>query len=66
MADIDSPLVLETRTTLGKRLGSVRHDGKVPAVIHNFGAESLHVMVPEREMIPTERPLAALSRGRWM
>lgn len=51
MADIDSPLVLEPRTALGKGLGTIRHEGKVPAVVHNFGAESMHVMVPEREMI---------------
>lgn len=51
MANIDAPLVLEPRTTLGKGLGSLRTEGKVPAVIHNFGAESLHVMAPAKQLI---------------
>lgn len=50
MADVDAPLVLEQREVLGKGLNVLRTDGKVPAVIHNFGAESVHVMVPEAEM----------------
>lgn len=55
MADVDTPLVLEQREVLGKGLSALRADGKVPAVIHNFGAESVHVMVPEAEMIRVYR-----------
>lgn len=35
---------LEERTTLGKGLNHLRADGRVPAVIHHPGKESLHVM----------------------
>lgn len=37
-------LTLEMRTTLGKGLGQLRRDGKVPAVIHDHGKASIHVM----------------------
>lgn len=49
MADLDQPLTLQKREILGKRLATLRSDGLVPAVIHNHGAESIHVMVPEME-----------------
>ena len=55
MSDVDAPLVLEQREILGKGLGSLRSDGKVPAVIHNFGAPSLHVMAPETELLRVYR-----------
>jgi len=51
MADIDAPLVLQPREILGKGLNAIKHDGKVPAVIHNFGGDSLHVMAPTTELI---------------
>ncbi len=47
MADVDAPLVLEKREILGKGLGRIRQDGLIPAVIHNFGQPSIHVMAPE-------------------
>lgn len=51
MADIDAPVKLQQRTTLGKGLRHMRRDGVVPAVIHNHGQESIHVMAPERELL---------------
>jgi large subunit ribosomal protein L25 len=50
MADIDAPVKLESRTVLGKGLNQLRHDGVVPAVIHNHGQDSIHVMGPEMEL----------------
>jgi large subunit ribosomal protein L25 len=50
MGSLDEPLKLQERTVVGKRLASLRHEGLVPAVIHNHGQPSLHVMVGEREM----------------
>jgi len=35
---------LSERQTLGKGLQKLRHDGLVPAVIHDHGKESIHVM----------------------
>lgn len=34
---------LEKREVIGKGLAKVRHDGNVPAVIHDHGKESIHV-----------------------
>jgi len=51
MADVDAPVKLEQRTLIGKGLNQLRHDGVVPAVIHNHGAESIHVMAPEMELV---------------
>lgn len=51
MADVDAPVKLEQRTVVGKGLNKLRHDGVVPAVIHNHGAESIHVMGPETELV---------------
>ena len=50
MVNLDEPLKLEQRTTLGKGLGGLRREGLVPAVIHNHGQASLHVMAPETEL----------------
>src|SRR6185437_14123263 len=50
MVNLDEPLVLEQRTTLGKGLNNLRRDGLVPAVIHNHGQASVHVMAPEAEL----------------
>lgn len=55
MADIDAPLVLKEREVIGKGLTSLRKDGLIPAVIHNHGADSLHVMAPEAELIRVYR-----------
>jgi large subunit ribosomal protein L25 len=51
MANIDAPVKLEQRVVLGKGLGRLRLDGVVPAVIHNHGQESIHVMGPEVELV---------------
>jgi large subunit ribosomal protein L25 len=51
MADVDAPVKLEQRAVVGKGLNKLRHDGAVPAVIHNHGAESIHVMGPEMELV---------------
>ena len=50
MADVDAPLQLSQRTQLGKGLNELRREGLVPAVIHNHGADSIHVMAPEAEL----------------
>ena len=51
MANIDAPIKLEQRAVLGKGLGQLRQDGVVPAVIHNHGQASIHVMGPEMELV---------------
>jgi len=50
MDSLDEPLKLQERAIIGKRLASLRHQGLVPAVIHNHGQPSVHVAVGEREM----------------
>ena len=55
MADIDAPVKLEQRTVVGKGLNHLRRDGVVPAVIHNHGQASIHVMAPERELVEIYR-----------
>jgi large subunit ribosomal protein L25 len=52
---IDDAIKLEERTVLGKGLSSLRHEGNVPAVIHNHGAESIHVMGAEKELVKIYR-----------
>jgi large subunit ribosomal protein L25 len=51
MADVDAPVKLEQRTVVGKGLNHLRRDGTVPAVIHNHGQASIHVMGAERELV---------------
>lgn len=51
MSDADQTLVLKERETIGKGLNSLRRSGMIPAVIHNHGEDSLHVMAPEIELI---------------
>lgn len=55
MADVDAPLRLQERTAIGKGLGALKRKGLVPAVIHNHGAASIHVMAPEAELIKVYR-----------
>lgn len=50
MVDLDKPLELKERTVLGKGLSGLRQEGMVPAVVHNHGRQSIHVMAPELEM----------------
>jgi large subunit ribosomal protein L25 len=55
MADIDAPVKLSQREVVGKGLNRLRTDGTVPAVIHNFGQPSIHVMAPETELLKVYR-----------
>ncbi len=50
MTDIDKPVELQTRTVMGKGLNALRRDGYTPAVIHNHGKDSLHVMASQVEL----------------
>ncbi|HET9850496.1 MAG TPA: 50S ribosomal protein L25 [Candidatus Saccharimonadales bacterium] len=50
MPSVDDPVKLKEREILGKGLAKVRKEGLVPAVIHNHGQESVHVMAPETEL----------------
>lgn len=51
MSDVDAPVKLKQRDVLGKGLNALRAEGEIPAVIHNHGQESIHVMAPETELI---------------
>lgn len=51
MTDIDQPLVLTNRETVGKGLNSLRGDGLVPGVIHNHGEQSVHISVPASDLV---------------
>lgn len=55
MADVDAPVKLKKRDVLGKGLNAMRASGEVPAVIHNHGQESIHVMAPETELLKAYR-----------
>jgi large subunit ribosomal protein L25 len=55
MADIDAPVKLSQRQVLGKGLNRLRADGSVPAVIHNHGQASIHVMATETELLKVYR-----------
>jgi large subunit ribosomal protein L25 len=50
MADLDEPVKIQERQVVGKGLGNLRREGLVPAVIHNHGQDSLHVMADEQEL----------------
>ncbi|HZP55489.1 MAG TPA: 50S ribosomal protein L25 [Candidatus Saccharimonadales bacterium] len=50
MVDLDKPLKLQERTTIRKGLNDLRSEGLVPAVVHNHGQPSVHVMAPEMEL----------------
>jgi large subunit ribosomal protein L25 len=55
MSSVDEPLKLSERTVIGKGLNQLRRDGQVPAVIHNHGQDSIHVMAPETELVKIYR-----------
>ena len=55
MSDIDTPVKLQPRDVVGKGLNNLRNNGEVPAVIHNHGQASLHVMGPEIELLKVYR-----------
>lgn len=44
---------LKTREVLGKQVRQLRQEGLVPAVIHNHGKESMHVMAPYVSLLKT-------------
>ncbi len=48
--NLDTPVKLEERQVLGKGIKSLRKEGFVPAVVHNHGQDSIHVMAPELEL----------------
>ena len=50
MVNLDAPVKLEERQTLGKGVKNIRREGLVPAVVHNHGQDSMHVMAPELEL----------------
>jgi len=50
MTSIDDAVKLTERTVVGKGLNALRREGQIPAVIHNHGQESIHVMAPEKEL----------------
>lgn len=55
MADIDAPVKLAQRDVVGKGLNRLRTDGTIPAVIHNHGQPSIHVMASETELLKVYR-----------
>jgi large subunit ribosomal protein L25 len=55
MSDVDAPVKLNQRQVVGKGLGHLRASGEVPAVIHNHGQESIHVMGPEAQLLSVYR-----------
>ncbi len=50
MSKGDITLTLEKRTVVGKQVRALRREGKVPAVIHNHGKESIVVDAPFNEL----------------
>jgi large subunit ribosomal protein L25 len=51
MSDQEIALTLEKREVVGKGLNQLRRDGQVPAVVHDHGKESLHVMAAYGPMV---------------
>lgn len=50
MTNLDKPIELKERSVTKKGLGGLRAQGIVPAVIHNHGQASIHVMASELEL----------------
>ncbi len=50
MVNLDKTIDMQERTVLRKGLASIRAQGLVPAVIHNHGQDSIHIMTPSVEM----------------
>lgn len=53
--DVDAPLKLSHRQVVRKGLSGLRSDGLIPAVIHNHGQPSIHVMGAEGELVKVYR-----------
>jgi large subunit ribosomal protein L25 len=51
VTDKDISVILEPRTVVRKGLKTLRDEGKVPAVIHNHGGDSLHVVGDYRPLV---------------
>lgn len=51
MTDKDISVELATRTVVGKGLHALRAEGRVPAVIHDHGKESVHVSGDYRSLV---------------
>lgn len=49
MSNSDLMLLAEKREIIGKKVSSLRRIGKVPAVVHERGQDSVHIMA---EIIP--------------
>lgn len=50
MSAVDEVIELKPRKTLRKGLASLRQQGLVPGVIHNHGAESVHIEIPQMQL----------------
>jgi large subunit ribosomal protein L25 len=50
VVNIDKPVELKVREKLGKGLATLRAEGLAPAVIHDHGNQSLHVMALESDL----------------
>ncbi|HEY5549784.1 MAG TPA: 50S ribosomal protein L25 [Candidatus Saccharimonadales bacterium] len=48
--NLDAAVKLEQRLAFGKGVKNLRKAGLVPAVVHNHGQDSIHVMAPELEL----------------
>jgi large subunit ribosomal protein L25 len=55
VSDQDITLTLQSRAEVGKAVKQLRRDGQVPAVIHDHGKDSIHVMAPYVPMIKVYR-----------
>lgn len=55
MSDGNLTLMLEKREVLGKQVRGLRTQGIVPAVIHDHGKDSVHVMAPYQDVIRAYR-----------
>ncbi len=53
MSDQDITVVLEAREQVGKGLNQLRREGKVPAVIHNHGKDSVVVVGSYLDLVKT-------------
>ena len=51
MVNLDAPLKLQERNVVRKGLNDLRKQGLIPAVVHNHGQPSVHVMAPEIELV---------------
>ena len=51
MSGADIALTLEKREVIGKGLNGLRRSGSVPAVVHDHGKQSLHVMAPYSDVV---------------